>query len=381
MTIDPASLPVPNSNTTHRGNSFEIEVKLTELASSKELDLDVEEGDIIVAAPGYAEIRVPLPAYADEDALTCKFDVATRTLLLKVPVNDTRGESTGLFDDTSKTDHISPEYARSFLDELAGIPPLKTVASKEASAQKQVETGATSINVDKQVLADAEAVNLHYGGSFLDELAGIPPQKVVATQEVNNSVDKAGADVEAEWERKAEAERIAAQIVIEEKAKAAAEAESREFIRMRAAEDAKARAAEDAKATAKAERVQHEEAQQARLAQEREAKAEATRTAAKRAEIQKAAAKRAELEKTTAKKAEAKKAAAKKVEVEKAATKRAEVEKAVQEARSRQAAKEKTGKKPKNKARKKAVTNVLPDPNGDGMVIEEIVDEERSHSH
>ena len=53
--------------------------------SMKDLDVEIEDGSLIVQCSGFKDLNLNLPEGFDEDELRCQFDKASRELMIRVP--------------------------------------------------------------------------------------------------------------------------------------------------------------------------------------------------------------------------------------------------------------------------------------------------------
>merc|ERR1711907_578730 len=149
MTIDPSTMPIPAKRTCSVDNCWELVIDLPQLESAKDMDLEVhDDGTLTLSAKGYAELSLEMPANADADALSCKFDKSTRALRLSAPL-------AAQHEDTQSCKSIGVPSI-DFLNSLAGIPPLQRSCS---SANSESQDGVDANPVLGNSVVEGKAEN------------------------------------------------------------------------------------------------------------------------------------------------------------------------------------------------------------------------------
>lgn len=205
MGVDPVSLPLPSCRCetlteydTHTGKSnvFEISVELPDVAKlAGNVDLDFEEGDVCVSARGYAELRVALPPTADDDKLSCKFDIASRTLKIRVPVEEvTKGTNQVI---TKAEGEAQPESENGAdKADKAAAEALEQAAAKAKAKAEAAAKAQAAAEASANAAAEAKARELE-----TIKMQEAEKQKEVARArraEVEHAVAEARAKAEAE---------------------------------------------------------------------------------------------------------------------------------------------------------------------------------------
>jgi len=84
MAIDSENNNIPDHRISRENEDFVLCVLVSALISVKEIDVEEESGFIVVTVPRSAELRVALPEGYEGNNVSCKFDVATRELYVRV---------------------------------------------------------------------------------------------------------------------------------------------------------------------------------------------------------------------------------------------------------------------------------------------------------
>ena len=107
--------------------------------SVNDVDVEIEDGCLVVATPGFSDLSLTLPEGFEEDKLRCQFDKAQHKLIIKVPAPEPAKAPRADPRIAPKEEPASPKKPAE--DDKAPAPPADVVAPADvpvaAAAQKK----------------------------------------------------------------------------------------------------------------------------------------------------------------------------------------------------------------------------------------------------
>ena len=107
--------------------------------SVSDLDVEVEDGSLVVTTPGFSDLSLSLPPGFDEDELRCKFDKAQHELTITVPAPEARKVPDPRIEpkvETTSAPEIEPKV------ETASAPETKSTTQRDCDDDQDVKLEA-----------------------------------------------------------------------------------------------------------------------------------------------------------------------------------------------------------------------------------------------